>query len=66
MQIVALAVVPVVHRRDPRALRSARAPHTLTQQGAWEVPVGPPGQPWPRRLMPIRYFLGIPAGFGFV
>ncbi len=38
-----LQVVPAVHRRAPRGLRSA--PHTLTQQGAWEAPVDPPGQP---------------------
>ena len=58
-----LQVVPVVHRRAPRGLW--RAPNTLTQQGAWEVPVDPPGQPWSGWLKPVRYFLGISAGFGF-
>ena len=44
-------VVPVVHRRDPRSSCSACVTRS---EAAWEVPVGPPGQPLHRRLS--RYF----------
>ena len=68
MQVAALAVVPVVHKVDVYVYpaRPAECAHqTLTQQGAWVFPVDPPGQPWPRRLMQIRCFLGISAVFCF-
>ena len=41
-------IVPGVHRRAPRGLRSA--PNTLTQQDAWEAPVDQPEQSWSGRL----------------
>src|ERR1700758_804622 len=34
-------LVPVVHRRDPRA---AQRPPQVWRSGAWEVPVDPPGR----------------------
>ena len=54
-------VVPVVHRRDPRSSCSACVTRS---EAAWEVPVGPPGQPLHRRLS--RYFWGFPPFLALV
>jgi hypothetical protein len=35
-------LVPVVHRRDPRAPRATAT--SLAERRAWKVPVDPPGQ----------------------
>ena len=49
-----LRVVPVVHRRAPRCFVERFS--VTRSEGAWEAPVGPPGQPWPRR----SGFWGVP------
>ena len=45
MSRAVLQVVPGAHPARP-----VECAHTLTQQGAWETPVDPPGHPWSQRL----------------